>query len=126
MANMSSSTPWPELPGLRAGADGPVFAEPWQAQAFAMALELHRRGLFEWSEFATALAQQIERCQARGEADTGERYYHHWLAALEELVAAKGASSATDLARARRAWSQAAQRTAHGRPIELRPIDFVD
>ena len=59
-----------------------------------------------------------------GDADTGETYYHHWLAALERLVAAKGASSAAELGRYRLAWDHAAGRTPHGQPIDLREEDF--
>ena len=109
-----------------AGAlDAPVFAEPWQAHAFAMVLALHERGLFSWPEWAAALAAQITAAQAAGDADQGDTYYQHWLAALETLVAQKGASSAAELTRAARAWGHAAERTPHGRPIELRREDFA-
>ena len=112
-------------PGLPLGDDrSPVFAAPWMAQAFAMALQLHQRGLFTWPEWAAALSAQITRAQAAGDADLGDTYYHHWLAALEALVAAKGAGSARELARHRDAWEHAAERTPHGQPIELRSEDF--
>ncbi len=104
--------------------DEPVFAEPWQAHAFAITLSLHARGLFTWGEWAAALAAEIGAAQAAGDADQGDTYYRHWLAALERLVAAKGASSAAELARCADAWDRAADRTPHGRPIELRPDDF--
>ena len=112
------------LPGMPQDGGEPVFAEPWQAQAFAMALALHQRGLFSWPEWAEALSRQIAAAQAAGDADLGDTYYRHWLAALEALVAAKGASSADELARYRDAWDHAADRTPHGQPIELRPEDF--
>ena len=112
----------PSWPG--AGGDEPVFAEPWQAQAFAMTLALHRRGLFSWPEWAEALSIQIAAAQAAGDADLGNTYYRYWLAALEALVAAKGASSASELARYQQAWDHAADRTPHGQPIELRPEDL--
>jgi nitrile hydratase accessory protein len=102
----------------------PVFTEPWQAQAFAMALSLHQRGLFTWQEWADALATQISAAQAAGDADLGDTYYTHWLAALETLVAAKGASSAAELARYAKAWDHAADRTPHGLAIELQTQDF--
>jgi nitrile hydratase accessory protein len=111
----------PLLAGMPRDGDEPVFREPWEAQAFAMAVSLHQRGLFSWTEWAQVLAEQIA---AAGEGDSGERYYHHWLAALESLVAGKGASSRQELARYRHAWEHAAQRTPHGRPIELAPLDF--
>jgi nitrile hydratase accessory protein len=102
----------------------PVFREPWEAHAFALALALHERGVYTWREWAVALAAQIETAQAHGDADLGDTYYRHWLRALEALVATKGASSAAELARTRRAWAHAADRTPHGQPIELQPGDF--
>ena len=103
---------------------GPVFREPWEAHAFAMALALHARGLFTWNEWAAALADQIKRAQAEGDPDTGETYYRHWLATLEYLVAAKGVATSEALHRYRDAWDHAADRTPHGKPIELTPKDF--
>ena len=79
-----------EVPSIPRDADGPVFREPWEAQAFAMTLALHERGVFTWPEWAAALAAEIKRAQAAGDPDTGETYYSHWLAALEKLVAEKG------------------------------------
>ena len=104
--------------------DGPVFREPWEAQAFAMTLALHERGLFTWSEWATALGAEIKRAQAAGDPDTGETYYLHWLATLEGLVASKGVASTETLHRYRDAWDHAADRTPHGQPIALRAEDF--
>lgn len=104
--------------------DGPVFREPWEAHAFAMALALHARGLFTWNEWAAALADEIKRAQAEGDPDTGETYYRHWLATLEHLVAAKGVATSEALHRYRDAWDHAADRTPHGKPIELTPEDF--
>jgi nitrile hydratase accessory protein len=106
------------------GAEGPVFREPWEAQAFAMAVALHQRGLFAWSEWAATLADEIKRAQGAGDPDTGETYYRHWLAALERVVAAKGVCDGATLARYRDAWDHAADRTPHGSPIELTPQDF--
>ena len=75
------------VPGVPRDVDGPIFREPWEAQAFAMALALHEKGLFTWKEWAAALADEIKRAQAAGDPDTGETYYQHWLATLENLVA---------------------------------------
>jgi len=112
------------VPGIPRSAEGPVFREPWEAQAFAMALALHERGLFTWSEWAATLAEEIKRAQAAGDPDTGDTYYRHWLNALERLVAGKGVTDAATLARYREAWDHAADRTPHGTPIELKPEDF--
>ena len=112
------------LPSIPRDADGPVFREPWEAQAFAMTLALHARGLFTWPEWAAALAEEIKRAQRAGDPDTGETYYQHWLAALERIVADKGVADVGTLARYRDAWDHAADRTPHGQPIELRADDF--
>jgi nitrile hydratase accessory protein len=113
------------VPGIPHDADGPVFREPWEAQAFAMALALHARRLFTWNEWAQALAEEIKGAQESGDPDSGETYYRHWLTTLERLIAAKGVASADAQHRYRDAWDHAADRTPHGSPIELRPEDFV-
>ncbi|CAL77612.1 conserved hypothetical protein [Bradyrhizobium sp. ORS 278] len=113
------------LPGIPVDAEGPVFREPWEAHAFAMAVTLHARGLFTWPEWAAVLADEISRAQAGGDADCGDTYYRNWLATLERLVAEKGVTTSANLARYRDAWDHAADRTPHGKPIELRPEDFA-
>src|SRR5487761_1562787 len=82
-------------------AEGPVFRAPWEAEAFALALALHERGLFTWTEWATTLGDEIKKAQAAGDPDTGETYYHHWLATLERIVAEKGLSDSATLGRTR-------------------------
>ena len=104
--------------------DGPVFNEPWEAQAFAMALALQERGIFTATEWSNALGAEIKRAQAAGDSDTGESYYRHWLAALERLISEKGVANRETLRRYHEAWDRAADRTPHGQPIELRPSDF--
>ncbi len=104
--------------------EGPVFAEPWQAQAFAIAVKLSEKGYFTWKEWAEMLGAEIKRAQAAGDPDTGETYYRHWLATLERLVAAKGVATAELLHRYRDAWDRASDRTPHGKPIELTAEDF--
>src|SRR5690606_33985583 len=69
---------------------GPVFREPWEAQAFALAVELQEQGVFTRREWAEQLGRAIAEAQARGDPDRGDTYYRHWLAALEALVTAKG------------------------------------
>jgi nitrile hydratase accessory protein len=115
----------PEVPGIPCDAEGPVFAAPWQAQAFAMTLALYERGLFSWPEWAEVLGRRIAASPAQAQEDPGDAYYRQWLAALEEIVAAKGASSAAELERYQQAWDHAADRTPHGQPIELAPSDFA-
>lgn len=112
------------LPGQPVEDGEPVFREPWEAQAFAMTVRLHEQGLFTWPEWAAALANEIEQAQAAGDPDTGDTYYHHWLAALEGLVADTGVATADDQERTRTAWRNAADRTPHGEPIELTEADY--
>ena len=90
-----------------------------------MALALRARGIFTWNEWAETLADEIKRAQARGDPDTGETYYQHWLNALERIVAAKGVADDQMLARYRDAWARAAERTPHGTPIRLKPQDLA-
>ena len=104
--------------------DGPVFREPWQAEAFALAVSLNERGLFTWKEWAATLGDEIKKAQAAGDPDTGETYYRHWLATLERILAEKGVIERGVLARTRDAWQRACARTPHGAPIALRPEDF--
>lgn len=111
-------------PGLPTDSQGPVFHEPWQAQAFAMTLALHEKGLFAWGEWAAMLGETIKAAQAAGDPDTGETYYNHWLATLERMVAEKSVTTPADLASHRDAWERAAARTPHGQPIDLRSGDF--
>ncbi len=126
MANASVLPAPRAVPGIPLDDDGPVFREPWEAQAFALTLALYDHGLFTWPEWAAALATEIKRAQAAGDPDTGQTYYSHWLAALESLVIDKGVASAETLHRTRDAWGHACDRTPHGQPIELRATDFHD
>ena len=108
------------LPRLPRGKDDPVFAEPWQAQAFALAVKLSEQGHFTWKQWSTALAAELKAAAARGEPDDGSRYYHHWLAALERLVAEKGLADPLALVARKEAWAEAYRTTPHGQPIELK------
>jgi nitrile hydratase accessory protein len=107
------------LPGQPRDGDGPVFADAWEAQAFAMAVMLHEKGIFTWPEWAVALADEIKSAQASGDPDLGDTYYQHWLRALERLVADKGLASAEALRDTAQAWEEAAKATPHGQPIVL-------
>jgi nitrile hydratase accessory protein len=108
------------LPSLPRDDNGPVFAEPWQAQAFAMAVQLSEQGYFTWKEWAAALAEELKAAAHGGQPDDGSRYYHHWLAALEKLTAGKGLSSRDEMVRRKEAWADAYRHTPHGKPVELR------
>jgi nitrile hydratase accessory protein len=98
---------------------GPVFAEPWQAQAFAMAVQLSAAGHFTWTEWTTALGAQLQAAAERGEPDDGSRYFEHWLAALEQLVTEKKLTGLTALSERKEAWAEAYHHTPHGQPVEL-------
>lgn len=97
----------------------PVFAEPWQAQAFALAVRLSAQGHFSWTEWAAALSEQLQNAAHRCEPDDGTRYYEHWLAALEQLVTEKKLTDAVALAERKEAWADAYHHTPHGQPVEL-------
>lgn len=125
MTTLSQPNPKPTqenleaLPQLPRDEGGPVFAEPWQAQAFALAVKLSAEGHFTWKEWAAALAAELKAAADRGEPDDGSQYYHHWLAALERLVTAKGLSDPASLLARKEAWADAYRHTPHGKPVEL-------
>ncbi len=125
MSTSAAAAATAAIPSIPRDDNGPVFRAPWEAHAFAMALTLHERGVFTWPEWAAALADEIKRAQAAGDPDTGDTYYLHRLATLEGLVARKGVASKETLHRYRDAWDHAADRTPHGKPIELRDEDFA-
>ena len=123
---MSGPEPLPverlsDLPRLPRDEGGPVFAEPWQAQAFALAVKLSEQGHFTWKEWAAGLAEELQAAARRGEPDDGSRYYEHWLTALERLVMAKGLTDQNALLTRREAWAEAYRATPHGTPVELAP-----
>ena len=107
------------VPALPCDAEGPVFREPWEAQAFALAIDAYARGLFSWPEWAAELSTQIKAAQAAGDPDTGETYYSHWLATLESLTVQKGAVSRAQLEQVQAAWDHAAKATPHGQAVVL-------
>jgi nitrile hydratase accessory protein len=91
----------------------PIFAAPWEAEAFAMAVKLHERGVFTWSEWAEALGAEIK-------AHPDRAYYESWLAALERLAESKQLMTSAERHQRIAAWDHAARHTPHGKPIELR------
>jgi nitrile hydratase accessory protein len=107
------------LPRLPRDDAGPVFAEPWQAQAFAMAVRLSAQGHFTWAEWAATLADELKSAADRGEPDDGSHYYEHWLAALERLVTAKTSINPSEILERKEAWANAYRHTPHGKPVAL-------
>ncbi|HWD67771.1 MAG TPA: nitrile hydratase accessory protein [Caulobacteraceae bacterium] len=91
-----------------------TFDEPWQAQAFALTVELHARGALSWPEWSAALGAAI------AEAPHAP-YYERWLVALERLVLARGFTDSAELIDRKTAWRQAYERTPHGQPVTLEP-----
>src|SRR5215218_1327520 len=112
------------IPSIPCGAEGPVFREPWEAQAFAMAVALRERGLIDWNEWAQTLGEEIKRAQAAGDPDTGETYYRHWLATLERIVAVKGLHDPAPLARLRAGWDHGAEPHPQSTANEMGPEGF--
>lgn len=108
-----------DLPAVPKDEDGPVFREPWEAQAFGMAVALSERGVFTWKEWTQYLASEIAAAGARGEVDDGSRYYYYWLAALEKIVADKSVVRTDELLTRKDEWDRAARATPHGQPIVL-------
>ena len=107
------------LPSMPRDEEGPVFAEPWQAQAFALAVKLSEQGHFTWKEWSAALAEELRAAADRGEPDDGSHYYEHWVTALERLVTAKSLADRTALLTRKEAWADAYRHTPHGKPVEL-------
>src|ERR1700730_1096390 len=99
--------------------DGPGFAEPWMAQAFACAIQLSRQGLFTWSEWVEVFSTEIRTHPAAAGETSNAAYYRQWLAALETIVGLKGAASAGESGEREEAWRQAYLNTPHGQPVEL-------
>jgi nitrile hydratase accessory protein len=116
-----SSAQLDTLPHLPRDDGGPVFAEPWQATAFALAVRLSAQGHFSWNEWAAALADELRTAAERGDPDDGSHYYHHWLAALERLAIEKGLTDQTALDTRKEGWADAYRHTPHGQAVELLP-----
>lgn len=104
--------------------EGPVFNEPWEAQAFSLVIALHGAGIFSWEEWAEELAGQITKAQSAGDPDLGNTYYHHWLAALEVISQRKGIVEAAQMETQKQRWHAAYLNTPHGQPIELSAADL--
>lgn len=101
-------------PHLPHDEGGPVFAAPWEAKAFAMTLDLHNHGVFDWSEWCEILSNEIKIAQAGGDPDLGDTYYKHWLNALERLITEKRVASAEDLVAVKEDWRAADEHRGFG------------
>ena len=106
-------------PLLPRDEEGLVFAEPWEAQAFAMAVKLSEEGHFTWMEWTIALGEQLQAVLRSGGADDRSRYFEHWIAALEHLVVYKNLTDLTALSERKKAWADSYRHTPHGHPVEL-------
>jgi nitrile hydratase accessory protein len=113
------AVPIEELPVLPRDQEGPVFKEPWEAQAFALAVHLSEAGKFTWSEWVEVFSREVKAAQEQCDPDLGDTYYHHWLNALERICAAKGLVDHQGMLRRREDWRRAYHNTPHGKPIEL-------
>lgn len=107
------------LEGLPRDEDGPVFGEPWEAQAFALTVDLSEQGLFTWREWAETLAEEIRLAGEAGDPDLGDTYYRHWARALTKILSARGAVTPGELEERTELWRQAYLATPHGQPVEL-------
>ncbi|MGE6740794.1 nitrile hydratase accessory protein [Allorhizobium pseudoryzae] len=117
MSQCDTSPSLIQSPGLPRSADGaPVFAEPWQAQAFGLTVHLHEQGLFSWGEWAAHLSHEVHR---KERAADGSDYFEAWVAALSHLLAEKGVADEASVSALQESWQRAAEATPHGQPIEL-------
>ncbi|NGO62864.1 nitrile hydratase accessory protein [Rhizobium daejeonense] len=117
MSACDAPSPLRQSPGLPKSAEGdPVFVEPWNAQAFAMTVHLHERGLFSWGEWAEALSAELHRPER---AEDGSDYFDGWVAALTGLLVSKGLADADTVLTLQESWKRAAEATPHGSPILL-------
>jgi nitrile hydratase accessory protein len=123
---LPSSVAIHDLPALPRDEGGPVFNEPWEAHAFALAVRLSESGCFTWSEWAAALSHEIRAAQERGDPDLGHGYYQHWLNTLERLCTEKGLLSSAEMHRRKEQWRRAYLHTPHGQPIELSAAEDED
>ncbi|MGI9344112.1 MAG: nitrile hydratase accessory protein [Gammaproteobacteria bacterium] len=98
------------MPDLPLDDEGPVFREPWEARAFALAVSLREQGVFTWNEWAEQLGKTIAAARAERGADGGDEYYRHWLACLESLVQRNGIATPESLAAGKQHAHEAHQR----------------
>jgi nitrile hydratase accessory protein len=89
-----------------------LFAAPWESRAFGLAVSLYEAGAFEWPRFQAALIARIGAWEADRAGDWS--YYHHWLAALEDVLVDTGAVPGGEVAS--RAEALALRPAGHDHP----------
>lgn len=100
--------------------EGPAFSEPWQAEAFALTMQLSRMGHFTWADWVSAFSAEIEASPQTADEDINTAYYRQWAQALEKIVAARGLMSNDEVADYQEHWRRSYFHTEHGKPIEFR------
>ena len=114
---LNGSDPHPHTPPVTLDTEPQVpFAEPWQAQVFALTVHLNQEGVFTWPEWAEVFAAELHAPDA---AQDGSDYYDRWAAALERLLERKGLASSAVIDATAASWERAAEATPHGQPIVL-------
>lgn len=121
MNDMIKGTDLKRTPHLPHDEGGPVFNAPWEAKAFAMTLGLHKRGVFEWSDWCDTLAAEISLAQAAGDPDLGDTYYQHWLSALEKMITKKDVTDEARLLAVKEDWRAADEHRGFGEAPILVP-----
>ena len=64
-----------------------VFAAPWEARAFGLAVALNEAGVYPWRDFSQGLAAETAAGEQHGAPAS---YYERWLETLETLAIARG------------------------------------
>ena len=96
-----------------------VFAEPWEAHVFAIAVKLSEKGLLKWSEWSDALAEEIKEAKDQGQPDFGNTYYQFWFSALETILLKKNILKKSDIKSRMEQGRRAYLSTPHGNPVKL-------
>lgn len=114
-------------PAIVPDTEAAVFAEPWEARAFALAVTLSGGKSFSWDEFRDRLIAEIARADAAREGGAGRnataQYYECWLAALEQVLCTKSLLGAEEIDR--RAATIAASPPAPTKALSRGPIKIA-
>ena len=95
-----------------------IFSEPWQAELFAITLNLHEKGLFNWNSWTKKLGSSLKR-DNNNSTDNLEYYFLSWLSALEETLLEMKITELTKIASIEKAWKDAISKTPHGKKVEI-------